>query len=87
MSGPHADPVLVRRAKVARLTSLAIRVGAGCYLLATALFFLAVATGFTGFLATAITVLLIAGSVLLAPAMVTHYAVKAADRADREGSW
>lgn len=86
-SGPDADPVLVKRAKVARLTSGAIRAGAGCYLLATALFFYAVATDFTDLLAGSITVLLLLGSALLAPAMVFHYAVKAADRADREGSW
>lgn len=87
MSGPDVDPVLVKRAKVARLTSGAIRAGSGCYLLATALFFYAVVTEFTDLLAGAITVLLILGSALLAPAMVFHYAVKAADRADREGSW
>ncbi len=87
VAGPDADPVLAKRAKVARLTSGAIRAGGGCYLLATVLFFYAVVAGFTGFLAGAITVLLILGSALLAPAMVFHYAVKAADRADREGSW
>ncbi len=87
MSEPHADPVLVKRARVARLTSLAIRAGAACYLLTTALFFYAVVTGFTDLLAGAMTVLLLVGSALLAPAMVIHYAVKAADRADREGSW
>ena len=87
MTSPDADPILARRAKVARLTSLGIRLGLGSYLLATVLFFIAVATEFTGPLTTAMTVLLLVGSVLLAPAMVFHYAVKAADRADRENSW
>jgi hypothetical protein len=81
------DPILASRARVARLTSLAIRAGAVAYAGAAALFALALATRFTGFLASAITLLLVLGSALLAPAMVFHYAVKAADRADRENSW
>lgn len=83
----ESDPILVRRARVARATSLAIRAGLGCYAAATVLFAIALTTRFTGFLASTTTLLLIAGSVLLAPAMVFHYAVKAADRADREDSW
>jgi hypothetical protein len=81
------DPVLARRARVARATSLAIRAGFALYGLATALFAVALATRFTGLLASAFTLFLVLGSVLLAPAMVFHYAVKAADRADRENSW
>lgn len=81
------DPILAKRAKIQRLTSLSIRTGAGCYLLATALFFYALATDFTEPLAIAMTVLLLLGSAILAPAMVFHYAVKAANRADREDSW
>ena len=83
----ETDPVLARRARVARATSLAIRAGLGCYAGASALFAIALATRFTGFLASATTLLLMVGSVLLAPAMVFHYAVKAADRADREDTW
>lgn len=81
------DPILIRRARMARLNSLALRVGAGCYLLATMLFAVALLTDFTTFLTGAMTVLLLVGSVVLAPAMVFHYAIKAADRADRENSW
>ncbi len=84
---PDADPILARRAKVARLTSWGIRSGLGCYLLATVLFVIALLTEFTDLLTSSMTVLLLLGSALLAPAMVFHYAVKAADRADREGSW
>ncbi|MGH1493287.1 MAG: hypothetical protein ACRBK7_28465 [Acidimicrobiales bacterium] len=81
------DPILEKRARISRLTSLSIRVGAGLYLLATVLFVIALLTDFTSLLASAITVALIVGSLVLAPAMVFHYAVKAANRADREGSW
>jgi uncharacterized membrane protein len=89
MTAPRdpSDPVLARRAQVARIVSLALRTGGACYALASVLFVVALLTSFTGFLAGSMTVLLFLGSALLAPAMVFHYAVKAADRADRENSW
>jgi hypothetical protein len=83
----ETDPVLVRRARVARATTFGLRAGIGCYLLTTALFVVALLTGFGRVVTGAMTVLLLLGSALLAPAMVFHYAVKAADRADREDSW
>ncbi len=83
----ESDPILAKRARVARATSLALRAGGLSYALAVVLFMVAVARGFPPVLTTSITMLLVIGSVLLAPAMVIHYAVKAADRADREGSW
>lgn len=82
-----SDPILAKRAKISRLTSLSLRAGALLYLLATVLFVTALLTDFTEFLAASITVALLLGSAILAPAMVTHYAVKAANRADRENSW
>lgn len=81
------DPILAKRARIARWNSMAIRAGAGCYLIATVLFFVALATEFTSLLSVLMTILLLVGSAVLAPAMVFHYAIKAADRADREGSW
>lgn len=82
-----SDPILEKRARISRLTSISLRVGAGLYLLATILFVIALLTDFTELLAAAMTVALLLGSAILAPAMVTHYAIKAANRADRENSW
>jgi len=84
---PTTDPILERRAKISRVVSTSMRLGLGLYLAAMALFFWAVLTRFSPALGTAITVCLLAGSVVLAPAMVVKYAVKAADRADRDGDW
>ncbi len=81
------DPVLAKRARISRATSASLRIGAGCYVLASVLFGMAVLTEFSGPLTASITLFLLLGSAILAPAMVIHYAVKAADRADREGSW
>lgn len=66
---------------------MSLRVGAGLYIAATVLFVIALLTQFNGFLTTSITLALLLGSAILAPAMVFHYAVKAAHRADREDSW
>lgn len=83
----RADPVLARRAQVAKWTLLANRVGYLFLALAMSLFVLAFAFGFTGTMATAIVATLIVSFVLLAPSIVLGYAVKAADRADAEQDW
>ena len=81
---PTDDPVRARRAVVAKWTLLANRVGYLFVALAMALFFMAFAFGFTPGLATATIVTLVIGCVLLAPSIVIGYAVKAAERDDRE---
>jgi hypothetical protein len=82
-SGP-TDPVLERRARIARWVSLGQRLGYGLFLAAVVLFVAGFAAGFGGWVGTAIIACLIAGSLVLAPAIVFGYAVKAAQREDRE---
>lgn len=84
MNTPEHDPVRVRRAQVAKWTLLANRVGYLFVALAMAAFVMAFVLGFKGPLVTLVTVSLIAGCVLLAPSIVLGYAVKAAEREDRE---
>jgi hypothetical protein len=86
MSDP-VDPILVKRERVRFIVNTALRAGSACYGVTIVAFAVAVATDFSGPLTAIMTATLILGSVLLAPAMVFHYALKAADRADREGSW
>ena len=78
------DPVRERRAKVAKWTLLANRVGYLFVALAMALFFIAFALGFSSTMAGLVIASLIIGCVLLAPSIVLGYAVKAAERDDRE---
>ena len=81
----HADdPVRARRARVARWTLLANRVGYLFVALAMALFVIAFAVGFSSTMATLVIIAFVAGCVLLAPSIVLGYAVKAAEREDRE---
>lgn len=78
------DSVRANRARISRYALLANRIGYLLYALCIALFVMAFALGFSGPIVTLITVSLIAGSILLAPSIVLGYAVKAAERDDRE---
>jgi hypothetical protein len=51
---------------------------------AVVLFFVALAVGFSGTMATLVVAALVAACVLLAPSIILGYAVKAAEREDRE---
>jgi TRAP-type mannitol/chloroaromatic compound transport system permease large subunit len=79
-----ADPVLARRRRLARLAEVGQRAGYGLFGLAMAVFVVGFVTGFTDGLVTIVIVALGLGSAMLAPAIVVGYAVKAADREDRE---
>lgn len=81
---PHHDPVRARRARVASLTLLANRIGYLFLALAMALFVIAFVMGFTPTMAVLVLVPLFVSFVLLAPSIVLGYAVKAAERDDRE---
>lgn len=83
MNRPH-DPVRARREQIARWSLLANRVGYLFMAVAIAVFVIGFAVGFTGPLVTVVTVCLVVGSILLAPSIVLGYAVKAAEREDRE---
>ncbi|MDQ3178121.1 MAG: hypothetical protein M3Q72_11375 [Actinomycetota bacterium] len=78
------DPIRERRARIAHWTLLANRIGYLVLALAVALFFIALAVSFNAAMATAVIVALIVALVLLAPSIVLGYAVKAAERDDRE---
>lgn len=78
------DPILRRRAQVARLVAAGQRVGYTLFLVACAgvlVYFLA---GQPEWALPLVIGSLLTGSVVLAPAIIFGYAVKAADREDRE---
>lgn len=82
--GSERDPVRRRRNAISRWTGIANRLGYASYGLAMLLFAAAFVFGWGGGFAAAITVFLVVGSVLLAPAIVLGYAIKAAEREDVE---
>ena len=78
------DPVLLRRARIARVAELGQRVGYGLFGLAIVLFVVGFVAGYSDLLVVLIVANLGVGSAVLAPAIVFGYAVKAAEREDRE---
>lgn len=81
---PTTDPVLIKRAKIAKWTLLANRVGYLFVALAMALFIIAFAVGFSSVMATLVLISFFIGFALLLPSIILGYAVKAANREDRE---
>lgn len=78
----NVDPVLVRRAQFATAADLGKRYGYLLYLVAMVAFFVALIVGFSDTSMWIVIGALIAGSILLLPAIIIGYAVSAADRAD-----
>lgn len=83
MNDDH-DPVLRRRDQARRAATVAQRVGWLLYGLAVVVFVVGFAVDFTTVTVTAVVAFLVVGSLLLAPGIVLGYAVRAADRDDRE---
>ncbi|HUP85343.1 MAG TPA: hypothetical protein VM143_06725 [Acidimicrobiales bacterium] len=77
------DPVLARRAQLARLATNGKRIGYLFLLVAIAGFFAGLATSYATW-GTVVIAALASCTVTLAPAIVLGYAVKAAAREDRE---
>ena len=77
------DPMLVRRGSLRRLARLGQRLGYLAFAASLVIFAAGLSSGFSGRVATSLVVLLVVGSVVLAPAIVLHYAVRAADDEDR----
>lgn len=80
------DPVLTRRNAIARWVGIGKRVGYGLYLLAIVVFGVGYAVGYTTTMTSVIIVSLSVGSVILAPAIVYGYGVKAAEREERRAA-
>ena len=78
------DPVRRRRTQIAKWNGLAKRIGYLAFLVALVVFFVALATDFSALMGTIIVTALVIGCVVLAPAIIMGYAVKAAERDDRE---
>jgi hypothetical protein len=74
------DPVLIKRARIARLAALGQRIGYSLFGIAIVLFIVGYVTEYSSLLVTLIVVCLVAGSAVLAPAIVAGYGVKAAER-------
>ncbi len=77
------DPVRAQREKVRTWVSYGIRSGTALFGIATTLLIMGLLVGLNGVITGLVLACIILGSIALAPAMVFHYGVKAADREDR----
>jgi hypothetical protein len=78
------DPVRARRAQWARAAALGQRAGYAAFAVAVVAFAVGAATGLTDTVVVVVIGALAVGSLVLAPAIVLGYAVRAAERDDRE---
>jgi len=77
------DPVAARRERIGRLAAAGRKLGFALYGLALVVVGIGLATTLTGAVVTVATACLVVGSILLAPAIVVGYGVRAAARDDR----
>lgn len=87
MSAPSDDPVLVRRARIARLVDIGQKLGYGLFGFAIVAFAWGLATGWSETATFLVIGAMAVGSVVLAPSIVFGYAVRAADQEDRESGF
>ena len=80
------DPVVVRRAHIARWVGLAKRVGYGLLLVAVIAFVVAAVTGFPSGVVTVTVVALVAACIVLPVPIVLGYGLRAAEREDRDAA-
>ena len=83
MSGPE-DPLMARRARLARGANLGRRVGYLTFALSIGMLLLGLATDFTDGISAVVIGLLVGGSAVLAPAILLHYAIRGAEREETE---
>ncbi len=78
------DPILIQRAKALRVAKAGQRIGYALYGMAIVVFMIGLLTDFNSTVSAIVTFGMIAGSIVLAPAILGGYAVKAAVRDDLE---
>ncbi|MGQ0830115.1 MAG: hypothetical protein ACT4OV_00380 [Microthrixaceae bacterium] len=79
-----ADPVRARRARIQRLVEVGQRLGYSLFGIAVVAFVIGFFAGFDGVTGPLVIASIVIGSLVLAPAIVFGYAVKAAEREDRQ---
>jgi hypothetical protein len=84
MTAADDDPVLDRRARYQLVAEWGQRIGYLLYALAVVAFVVGFAVGFSGPVVPIIVVAMAVGSAVLLPGIILGYAVKAAEREDRE---
>ena len=86
MSADARDPVLESRTRWRQVGARLQRVGYAALLAATVLFFIGLATGFDGIVATLLIATLIGGSIVLAVGIQVQYAIRGPERHEEDAA-
>jgi hypothetical protein len=86
MSTTPVDPVQRRRESIRRLVTVGKRIGYGALLLAVVAFVVGAGTDFPGWTVTVATVGLVVSCIALPGAIVFGYAIRAAEREERNAT-
>ena len=82
-SEPSDDPVLIKRAKVAKFSKMGKRFGYSCILVSTVGFIIGLATNFSMPIILLVVVPIFVSAVALIPAVIFGYGVSMAEREER----
>ena len=83
-SSDNSKSLLLRRQQASLIANTGRKIGYSIFLLSLIIFAVGLTVEFNNLVAKTLTVLLIAGSVVLAPSILLHYAVRGAEREEKE---
>ena len=79
-----ANSLLIRRQQASLIANTGRKIGYSIFFLSLIIFAIGLTVEFNNLVARTLTVLLIMGSIVLAPSILLHYAVRGAEREEKE---
>ena len=79
-----ANSLLIRRQHASLIANTGRKIGYSIFFLSLIIFAIGLTVEFNNLVARTLTVLLILGSIVLAPSILLHYAVRGAEREEKE---
>ena len=79
-----ANSLLIRRQQASLIANTGRKIGYSIFFLSLIIFAIGLTVEFNNLVARTLTVLLILGSIILAPSILLHYAVRGAEREEKE---
>tara|TARA_B100000427_G_scaffold173236_1_gene143983 strand:+ start:203 stop:463 length:261 start_codon:yes stop_codon:yes gene_type:complete len=86
MLSNDSESLAMRREQASLIANTGRRIGYSIFFLSLIIFVIGFTVEFNNLVAKTLTVLLIVGSVVLAPSILLHYAVRGAEREEKEQS-
>ena len=86
MLSNDSESLAMRREQASLIANTGRRIGYSIFFLSLIIFVIGFTVEFNNLVAKTLTVLLIVGSIILAPSILLHYAVRGAEREEKEKS-